>query len=167
MSKDCHTADRLLCPALYTCHQASRQKDYDSLRDMSIRFLIKHIRPVLALTSWLDARLIPDGTTCITIIGHRGKAHPIAVLFRPLRTNSFGVRRMSPAGTVTYRFPDNTKSLCSKNFSNPLSSITRRCGTDKISPHQFMIAHSGADPLISGMCPKEDVGFEPTRRITT
>lgn len=73
MSKDCHTADRLLCPILYTCHQASRQRDYDSLRDVSIRLLFKHIRPDLALASWLDARLIPDGTTCITIIGHRGK----------------------------------------------------------------------------------------------
>lgn len=73
MSKDCHTADRLLCPVLYTCHQVSRQRDYDSLRDMSIRFLIKHIRPLFALANWLDARLIPDGTTCITIIGHRGK----------------------------------------------------------------------------------------------
>ena len=30
-----------------------------------------------------------------------------------------------------------------------------------------MIAYSGADPLMLGMCPKEDVGFEPTRRITT
>lgn len=69
MSKDCHTADRLLCPVLYTCCQASRQKDYDSSRDM----FIKHIRPNLALASWLDARLIPDGTTCIIIIGHRGK----------------------------------------------------------------------------------------------
>ena len=73
MSKDCHTADRLSCPILYTCHQASRQRDYDSLRDVSIRLLFKHIRPDLALASWLDARLIPDGTTCITIIGHRGK----------------------------------------------------------------------------------------------
>lgn len=83
MSKVCHTADRLLCPVLYTCRQASRQKDYDSLRDMFIRsltnmkmsvwFFIKHIRPILALASWLDARLIPDGTTCITIKSHRGK----------------------------------------------------------------------------------------------
>lgn len=73
MSKDCHTADRLLCPILYTCHQASRQKDYDSLRDVPIRFLIKHIRPILALASWLDARLTLDGTTCITIKSYRGK----------------------------------------------------------------------------------------------
>ena len=29
--------------------------------------------PLFALANWLDARLIPDGTTCITIIGHRGK----------------------------------------------------------------------------------------------
>lgn len=29
--------------------------------------------PSFALANWLDARLIPDGTTCITIIGHRGK----------------------------------------------------------------------------------------------
>ena len=29
-----------------------------------------------------------------------------------------------------------------------------------------MIAHLGADPLMSGMCPKEDVGFEPTHDIT-
>ena len=37
---------------------------------------------------------------------------------------------MPPAGTVTYKFPDDTKSLRSKNFSNPLSSIARRCGTN-------------------------------------
>ena len=37
---------------------------------------------------------------------------------------------MPPAGTVTYRFPDNTKSLRSKDFSDPLTSIARRRGTD-------------------------------------
>ena len=40
---------------------------------MSVWYFIKHIRPNLALASWLDARLIPDGTTCITIKSHRGK----------------------------------------------------------------------------------------------
>ena len=35
------------------------------------------------------------------------------------------------------------EDTCSKNFSNPLSSIARRCGT------------------------KEDVGFEPTCRLPT
>ena len=36
---------------------------------------------------------------------------------------------MPLAGTVTYKFPDDTKSLYSKDFSNPLSSIARRRGT--------------------------------------
>lgn len=133
MSKDCHTADRLLCPILYTCHQVSRQKDYDSSRDVSIRFLIRHIRPDLALASWLDARLIPDGTTCITIIGHRGK-HTLSQSFSDhykrtlLKFAGCHLRAQSPTG-----FPMNTKSLRSKNFSNPLSSIARRCGTDYIN----------------------------------
>ena len=37
---------------------------------------------------------------------------------------------MPPAGTVTYRFPDDTKSLSSKDFSDPLTSIARRRGTN-------------------------------------
>lgn len=39
---------------------------------------------------------------------------------------------MPPAGTVTYRFPDNTKSLRSKDFSDPLTSIARRRGSSYI-----------------------------------
>ena len=130
MSKDCHTADRLLCPILYTCHQASRQRDYDSLRDMSIRFLIRHIRPHLALASWLDARLIPDGTTCITIKSHRGK-HILSQSFsdyyeRPLlKFAGCHLRAQPPTG-----FPIIRRAYGSKNFSNPFSSIARRCGTD-------------------------------------
>ena len=133
MSKDCHTADRLLCPILYTCHQASRQKDYDSSRDMSIRFLIRHIRPDLALASWLDARLIPDGTTCITIIGHRGK-HTLSQSFSDhykrtlLKFAGCHLRAQSPTG-----FPMNTKSKRSKDFSDPLTSIARRRGTSYIN----------------------------------
>ena len=130
MSKVCHTADRLLCPVLYTCHQASRQKDYDSSRDMSIRFLFKHIRPILALASWLDARLIPDGTTCITIKSHRGK-HILSQSFSDhyertlLEFAGCHLRAQSPTS-----FPMNTKSLRSKDFSDPLSSIARRRGTN-------------------------------------
>ena len=133
MSKDCHTADRLLCPILYTCHQVSRQKDYDSSRDVSIRFLIRHIRPDLALASWLDARLIPDGTTCITIIGHRGK-HTLSQSFSDhykrtlLKFAGCHLWAQSPTG-----FPMNTKSLGSKDFSDPLSSIARRRGTNYIN----------------------------------
>lgn len=37
---------------------------------------------------------------------------------------------MPLAGTVTYKFPDNTKSLHSKDFSDPLTSIARRRGTN-------------------------------------
>ena len=130
MSKDCHTADRLLCPILYTCHQVSRQKDYDSSRDVSIRFLIRHIRPDLALASWLDAGLIPDGTTCITIIGHRGK-HTLSQSFSDhykrtlLKFAGCHLRAQSPTS-----FPMNTKSLRSKDFSDPLTSIARRRGTN-------------------------------------
>lgn len=133
MSKDCHTADRLLCPILYTCHQASRQKDYDSSRDMSIRLLVKHIRPNLALASWLDARLIPDGTTCITIKSHRGK-HILSQSFSDhyertlLEFAGCHLRAQSPTS-----FPMNTKSLRSKDFSDPLSSIARRRGTNYIN----------------------------------
>lgn len=130
MSKDCHTADRLLCPILYTCHQASRQKDYDSSRDMSIRLLVKHIRPNLALASWLDARLIPDGATCITIKSHRGK-HILLRSFSDhcertlLEFAGCHLRAQSPTG-----FPMIRRAFDPKNFSNPLSSITRRCGSN-------------------------------------
>ena len=130
MSKDCHTADRLLCPVLYTCHQVSRQRDYDSLRDMSIRFLIKHIRPLFALANWLDARLIPDGTTCITIKSHRGK-HILSQSFSDyyertlLKFAGCHLRAQSPTG-----FPMIRRAFDPKNFSNPLSSITRRCGSN-------------------------------------
>lgn len=148
MLKDCHTADRLLCPILYTCHQVSRQRDYDSSRDMSIRFLIRHIRPILALASWLDARLIPDGTTCITTKSHRGK-HILSQSFSDhyertlLKFAGYHLRAQSPTG-----FPTIRRAYGSKDFSDSLASIARRRGTDKISPHQFMIAHSGADPLM-------------------
>ena len=37
---------------------------------------------------------------------------------------------MPLGGTVTYKFPDDTKSLRSKDFSDPLASIARRRGTD-------------------------------------
>lgn len=40
---------------------------------------------------------------------------------------------MPPVGTVTYRFPDDTKSLRSKDFSDPLTSIARRRGTSYIN----------------------------------
>ena len=59
---------------------------------------------------------------------------------------------MPPAGTVTYKFPDDTKSLCSKDFSDPLTSIARRRGSDfsiDVSFNVFSLT-------------KEDVGFEPT-----
>ena len=129
MSKDCHTADRLLCPVLYTCHQASRQRDYDSLRDVSIRLLFKHIRPDLALASWLDARLIPDGTTCITIIGHRGKHIPSQSFsdhYERTLLKFAGCHLWAQSPTS---FPMNTKSLRSKDFSDPLTSIARRRGS--------------------------------------
>ena len=130
MSKDCHTADRLLCPVLYACHQVSRQRDYDSLRDMSIRFLIRHIRPNLALASWLDARLIPDGTTCITIKSHRGK-HILSQSFSDryertlLKFAGCHLRAQSPTS-----FPMIRRAMGSKDFSDPLTSIARRRGTD-------------------------------------
>lgn len=97
---------------------------------MSIRSLFKHIRPNLALASWLDARLIPDGTTCITIIGHRGK-HILSQSFSDhyertlLEFAGCHLRAQSPTS-----FPMNTKSLRSKDFSDPLSSIARRRGTN-------------------------------------
>lgn len=116
MSKDCHTADRLLCPILYTCHQASRQRDYDSLRDVSIRLLFKHIRPDLALASWLDARLIPDGTTCITIIGYRGK-HILSQSFSDhykrtlLKFAGCHLRAQSPTGFPMIRRANTLRTL--------------------------------------------------------
>ena len=63
---------------------------------------------------------------------------------------------MPPAGTVTYKFPDDTKSLRSKDFSDPLTSIARRRGTNfsiDVSFNVFSLT-------------KEDVGFEPTHDIT-
>ena len=65
---------------------------------------------------------------------------------------------MPPAGTVTYRFPEDTKSLRSKDFSDPLTSIARRRGTDFSIDGSFNVFFFDD---------KEDVGFEPTRRITT
>ena len=50
-----------------------------------------------------------------------------------------------------------TKSLRSKDFSDPLTSIARRRGSNfsiDVSFNVFSLT-------------KEDVGFEPTRRITT
>ena len=63
---------------------------------------------------------------------------------------------MPPVGTVTYRFPDDTKSKRSKDFSDPLTSIARRRGSDfsiDVSFNVFSLT-------------KEDVGFEPTHDIT-
>ena len=96
---------------------------------MPIRFLIRHIRPILALASWLDARLIPDGTTCITIKSHRGKrilSQSFSDYYERTLLKFAGCHlwAQSPTG-----FPMNTKSKRSKNFSNPLSSIARRCGS--------------------------------------
>lgn len=159
MSKDCHTADRLLCPVLYTCHQASRQKDYDSLRDMSIRFLIKHIRPDLALASWLDARLIPDGTTCITIKSHRGK-HILSQSFSDyyertlLKFAGCHLRAQSPTG-----FPIIRRACALRTLAILLQASHAVVALIfKISPHQSLIAFLGVDS-------KEEVGFEPTRQI--
>lgn len=88
--------------------------------------------PSFALANWLDARLIPDGTTCITIIGHRGK-HILSQSFSDhykrtlLKFAGCHLRAQSPTS-----FPMNTKSLCSKDFSDPLTSIARRRGTSYI-----------------------------------
>lgn len=86
--------------------------------------------PSFALANWLDARLIPDGTTCITIIGHRGK-HILSQSFSDhyertlLEFAGCHLRAQSPTG-----FPMIRRVCDPKNFSNPLSSIARRCGTD-------------------------------------
>ena len=86
--------------------------------------------PSFALANWLDARLIPDGTTCITIIGHRGK-HILSQSFSDhykrtlLKFAGCHLRAQSPTG-----FPMNTKSKRSKDFSDPLTSIARRRGTN-------------------------------------
>lgn len=149
MSKDCHTADRLLCPILYTCHQASRQRDYDSSRDMPIRFLIRHIRPHLALASWLDARLIPDGTTCITIISHSGK-HILSQSFSDhyertlLKFAGCHLRAQSPTSFPMIRRACALRTLVI--LFQALHAVVALIF--KISPHQFIIAHSGADPLM-------------------
>ena len=149
MSKVCHTADRLLCPVLYTCHQASRQKDYDSSRDASIRLLIKHICPNLALASWLDARLIPDGTTCVTIIGHRGK-HILSQSFSDhykrtlLKFAGCHLWAQSPTGFPMIRRANALRTLVI--LFQALHAVVALIF--KISPHQFMIALSGADPLM-------------------
>ena len=74
---------------------------------------------------------------------------------------------MPPAGTVTYRFPDDTKSLSSKDFSDPLSSIARRRGSSYINKSASIhnCPFGGGDPLMLGMRPKVDVGFEPTSAL--
>lgn len=88
--------------------------------------------PSFALANWLDARLIPDGTTCITIIGHRGK-HILSQSFSDhykrtlLKFAGCHLRAQSPTG-----FPMIRRAFDPKNFSNPLSSITRRCGSNYI-----------------------------------
>lgn len=89
--------------------------------------------PSFALANWLDARLIPDGTTCITIIGHRGK-HILSQSFSDhykrtlLKFAGCHLRAQSPTG-----FPMNTKSKRSKDFSDPLTSIARRRGSSYIN----------------------------------
>ena len=112
--------------------------------------------PSFALANWLDARLIPDGTTCITIIGHRGK-HILSQSFSDhykrtlLKFAGCHLRAQSPTG-----FPMNTKSKRSKDFSDPLTSIARRRGSDfsiDVSFNVFSLT-------------KEDVGFEPTHAFT-
>ena len=86
--------------------------------------------PSFALANWLDARLIPDGITCITIIGHRGK-HILSQSFSDhykrtlLKFAGCHLWAQSPTG-----FPMNTKSKRSKDFSDPLTSIARRRGTN-------------------------------------
>ena len=75
---------------------------------------------------------------------------------------------MPPVGTVTYRFPDEYEGRLTLRtlviLFQALHAVVALIF--KISPHQSIIALSGADPLMSGMCPKEDVGFEPTHDIT-
>lgn len=160
MSKDCHTADRLLCPILYTCHQASRQKDYDSSRDMSIRFLIKHIRPKFCTGKLARRKANPGGTTCITIIGHRGK-HILSQSFSDhykrtlLKFAGCHLRAQSPTS-----FPMNTKSLRSKDFSDPLTSIARRRGSDYINKSASI--HDcpfGCGPIDIGHVPQGGCGI--------
>ena len=74
---------------------------------------------------------------------------------------------MPPAGTVTYRFPDITKSLRSKDFSDPLTSIARRRGSDYINKStSIRDCPFGCGPVDIGHVPKEDVGFEPTHAFT-
>lgn len=88
--------------------------------------------PSFALANWLDARLIPDGTTCITIKSHRGK-HILSQSFSDhyertlLKFAGCHLWAQSPTG-----FPMNTKSKRSKDFSDPLASIARRRGTSYI-----------------------------------
>lgn len=88
--------------------------------------------PSFALANWLDARLIPDGATCITIKSHRGK-HILLRSFSDhcertlLEFAGCHLRAQSPTG-----FPMNTKSKHSKDFSDPLTSIARRRGTSYI-----------------------------------
>lgn len=85
--------------------------------------------PSFALANWLDARLIPDGATCITIKSHKGK-HILLQSFSDhykrtlLKFAGCHLWTQSPTG-----FPMNTKSLGSKDFSDPLTSIARRRGT--------------------------------------
>ena len=67
---------------------------------------------------------------------------------------------MPPAGTVTYRFPDITKSLRSKDFSDPLTSIARRRGSDYInksaSIHDYPF---GCGPIDIGHVPQGGCGI--------
>ena len=86
--------------------------------------------PSFALANWLDARLIPDGTTCITIIGHRGK-HILLRSFSDHCERTLlefaGCHLWAQSPTC---FPMIRRVFDPKNFSNPLSSITRRCGSN-------------------------------------
>lgn len=116
--------------------------------------------PSFALANWLDARLIPDGTTCITIIGHRGK-HILSQSFSDhykrilLKFAGCHLRAQSPTS-----FPMNTKSKRSKDFSDPLTSIARRRGTNYINKSASI--HDcpfGCGPIDIGHAPQGRCGI--------
>lgn len=100
-------------------------------------FLSNTFAPSFALANWLDARLIPDGATCITIKSHKGK-HILSQSFSDhykrtlLKFAGCHLRAQSPTG-----FPMNTKSKRSKDFSDPLTSIARRRGSSYINKSAF------------------------------
>ena len=69
---------------------------------------------------------------CTFTLAFDCKTIPIVVFFVQLQTFPFELRRYVPVFTDNYRFPYNTKSLGSKDFSDPLESIARRRGTNYI-----------------------------------